>query len=242
MIKDRLFVFGDSWACNYFSKENKLLSNTKPFLGSYVVEQFVKKYNYFGHWIDHMESFYDVYSYAVGSASNEQIIHQIGNLPEYQSGDRIIMMFAPPSRFKWVNNKKIYGLNPQGNPVLLKMLPLELINLIETQYVERTDLWMDTSIQKDEQKFLNLIPVLLKKYNPILITWNSDLAEYVDSIEMIDLNENYTNIKDESFGTYVDGHLGVFGNYELFKFISNKLKINISDYSYNPKSFNKQIL
>ena len=237
MNKHRLFVFGDSWAFNYFSKKNKLFPKSTPFMGNRNIEKFTTYYNNFGHWIDHISHFYNVYSYAIGSASNEQIIYQLGNLPEYISGDRIVMIFASPSRFRWILDKKVYGLTPHG--LYHNFIPKESINLIESQYIERNELWIDDLIESEEQKFLNLLPILLKKYKPVLITWCEETALHTNSIELIPTNELFTTINDETNGMYEDGHLGIFGNYELYKFISKKLSIDYSSYTFNPIPFKK---
>jgi hypothetical protein len=71
--KSRLFVFGDSWANNYFAKKNNLIDE-KPYLTNESIKLYSEYHNNFGHWIDHMNFFYDVYSYGVGAATNEQTI------------------------------------------------------------------------------------------------------------------------------------------------------------------------
>ena len=103
MSKPRLFVFGDSWSFNYFSKNHK---KYKPHFGSECIKKYASLHNYFGHWTDHMENFYDVYSYGFGAASNEQIIYQLGNLPDYKNGDRMLIIFSSPERFTWYESKK----------------------------------------------------------------------------------------------------------------------------------------
>ena len=62
-----------------------------------------------------------------------------------------------------------------------------------------------------------------------MITWTSDLSDVVTEVSLIEFNDNFTNIKEETDGVLEDYHLGVFGNYELFKYISNKFGLDTSD-------------
>ena len=241
MDKKRLFVFGDSWATNYFSKTNDLV-NCKPFFNTKEVESYVSYYDYFGHWIDHMKNFFDVYSYAMGGVSNEQIIYQVGNLPSYQEGDRIIIIFTGVERYVWVHDKFKYTFCV-GSLMTEKIINHNCLNYFEKQYSERYEYWMDDTIVNDEKKFLNLFPKLLFQYNPIIVTWRHELATKVNSIELLRFDEiNLTSIEQETKGVYTDKHLGVNGNYELFKHFAKKLNLDISNYSFVPKKFNKEII
>lgn len=241
-MKKRLFVFGDSWANNYFSETNKCLPKTKPFLGLNQVESYVKYHDYFGHWIDHMENFFDVYSYGLGGVSNEQIIWQTSNLPEYNEQDKIIIIFTGVERFTWVSNKVRYTM-AVGSMVPERIINRSCINIFKQQYIEKLEYWMDDTINNDEKKFLNMFPSFFKKYEPIVVTWRGELAEKVKSIEFIDYdNYKFTTITEESDGAYKDGHLGVSGNYELFKYFAKKLNLDISSYVFNPKEFKKSFL
>ena len=236
-MKNRLFVFGDSWANNYFSVKNDLVK-CKPFLGLNEVEQFAKYYNYSGHWIDYISNYYDVYSYGYPAATNEQIIFQLGNLPEYRDGDRIIIIFTTPQRINWIIDKRKYSFLPNGTQ--LKKIygnDTKILNFIENQYIERSNWWFDNDIKKDEVLFINKIPVIYQKWNPLMITWTSDLSDIVTEVSLIEFNDNFTNIKEETDGMLEDYHLGVFGNYELFKYISNKFGLDTSSISITLKKW-----
>lgn len=230
MIKPRLFVFGDSWSTNYFSKSNPLLPHIRPFLGSRTVENFVKRYDYYGHWIDHMSNFFDVYSYGIGAASVDQIILQIGNLKkyEYRDGDRIVIIFSGPDRFNWIFNNKKYGVTP-GGIVTEKYFNNDVVatRILKEQLIKRNVWWETESIEKDEKNFIEFIPTILMKWEPVMITWHRDLN--IDVVEYI--GNGYPKIVQETKGKYVDGHLGVFGNFKLFQLISNKLGLDVSDYN-----------
>lgn len=239
MSKPRLFVFGDSWAFNYFSKNHR---KYKPHFGSQHIKKYAEVYNHFGHWIDHMENFYDVYSYGVGAATNEEIIHQIGNLNNYSytQGDRVIVIFTTPERLNIINNKKMYGIASAG--LLYKSLYKDsgVIKFIENQFIERYDRWMDTSIQKNEKLLIKLLHKLLSKWNPIFYTW-TDLLD-IDEVIYKDIDFKKYSISAESNGVCSDWHLGVEGNYKLFKLFADWLGIDISNYSYVPAKFKVDII
>jgi hypothetical protein len=255
MNKPRLFIFGDSWAFNYFSKTNKQYLKILPHFGNSCVENFASRYNYFGHWIDHIEYFYEVYSYGFGSASNEQIIYQIGNLPKYKKGDRIIIIFTTPERFMWVYDKKIITMLAAGS-IKDKFLPLErkkdftryntpeIIKLFNEQYIERYDMWNDTSKSFPQKLFIDFLFVFLSKWKPVFSSWTSDTYSMVESIDPIYLTEKFTSIYTETGGNCKDYHMGISGNYELFKYFSKKLDLDISTYEYKLelKDFNKTIM
>ena len=242
-MKNRLFVFGDSWCFNYFTKKpNEFYPGTKLFLGSDHVEEYVKYYNNFGHWIDYMENFFDVVSYGLGGISNEQIIWQLSNLPEYIEGDRILIMFTGSERFSWTHGNRRYTF-ASGSPLPETVLDKKYLNLFREQYVEKYEYWISDMDYHFEKKFINIFPSFFKKYEPICVTWRGEIAEKIESIELLDFdNFTFSSITKESEGAYLDGHLGAHGNLELFKYFARKLKLNVDESNYNVKKFKKKIL
>ena len=77
-MKSRLFCFGDSF-----------------------VDWPIPTY----HWTSYLSNHYDVYKFGVRGADNVSILFQLGNLPEYKKGDRIIMVFTEPGRLP----RRFYG-------------------------------------------------------------------------------------------------------------------------------------
>ena len=224
---DRLFVFGDSWAFNYFAKESKFRKEQLPHLNSNYIEGFAKEYDYYGHWTDYLKQFYQVYNYAEGGCCNEDIIHQLGYLPEYQEGDRIVIIFTSPSRFQWmVDGKRKTLIN--GNYWKSKLSEIEK-DIYDNQLISRTDLWMDTSERDNEKNFIKKIPIFFKQYEPILTSWSSDVTETIGSVIQIASDVKYTTISTESNNKYKDGHLGVNGNFVLYKFMAKQLGLLIDD-------------
>ena len=241
MKRDRVFVFGDSFAFNYFSyKEN--LVNAIPHFGSGAVNSYVGYYNYFGHWIDHLEKFRDVYSFAKGAASNESIIYQIGNLQnyKYRSGDRVIVIFSSPERLSIVLRKTKYDLAIGGELYKNLLREPSIISFVENQYLERSNRWDDNTIVKDEKKFIDLLKSLLAKWNPIFFTWTPTLG--IKSVEEIPFSPFDYSIFKASSGLCNDWHLGVEGNYKLFKLFADKLNINTLEYSFSYKPYRQNLV
>lgn len=241
-MKNRLFVFGDSWCFNYFTKKpNEFYPGTKTFFGLNHVESYVNYYDYFGHWLDYMETFFEVVSYGLGGVSNEQIIWQLSNLPEYTEGDRIIIIFTGAERYTWTHGNRRYTF-AGGSPLLEMALDKKYLELFRQQYVEKYEYWMSDMDYHFEKKFINIFPSFFKKYEPLCVTWRGEVAEKIDSIELLDFNNyNFSSITEESEGTFVDGHLGAFGNFELFKYFARKLKLEINESCYNVKTFKKNL-
>jgi hypothetical protein len=220
-VKPRLFVFGDSWALDYFKE---------PFLNSKEVEKYSKYYSQFGHWTNHMENFFEVQNFAEGASSIENTIYQLGNLPEYKKGDRIIIIFGSPGRFSWISdNKDIrYTIGRRGYPKIL-----------QEQYIKRYEYWIRTN--NNQKKFIKKLESLLSQYNPIITSWNEDFSSVFKFTYHLSWPE-LTHIKHESNGECNDNHLGILGNYELFKYFMNKLKINTKGYDYDIKSYKQELL
>jgi len=222
-MKPRLFVFGDSWSLDYFKK---------PYLNSAEVSRYSKFYNEFGHWTNHMEEFFEVQNFSEGSSSIENIIYQLGNLPDFQEGDRIIIIFGSPVRFSWIENGKDirYSLGKKN----------KLLHPLETQYIERTNYWLDKTIDNNQKKFINKLNLLLKQYKPIITSWNEDFSNSFDFVYHLYKVETLSHMEDESDGHCKDKHLGISGNYELFKYFLKRLDVDIKNYNFKFIKYKKQ--
>lgn len=217
----RLFVLGDSWAFNYFSKEVKDRPDQGPNLNNYEVLQFVKNFNHYGHWCDLIGDYYDTYNYSEHGCCNEDIIHQLGFIPDYIEGDRIVIIFTNPARYQWIVNNKKVALT-LGSPWQELMSPKEK-EIVDIQLVSRDDFWFNTTLRNNEKQFINKIPQIFQKFNPLMLTWYEPLSQSIENVKYIPLDENYTSINQESGNKYGDYHLGLNGNYELFTFILKEL-------------------
>lgn len=228
---DRLFVFGDSWAVNYFAGTSKDRIDLIPHLNSDMVFGFSKEIDYYGHWTDYISHFYDVYNFAEGGCSNEDIIHQLGFLPSFEEGDRIVIIFTHPSRFQWMIESKRKTLI--NSHLWRDNLTREEKLIYDKQLIDRTDLWLNSDERTHEKKFISKIPIFFEKYNPLLISWSSDMSDEIDCVHLIAKDDGYTTIETESGGKWSDGHLGRFGNYLLYKRIADKLNLDITTVNEN---------
>lgn len=240
-MKNRLFVFGDSWANNYFSPINENGQNGITFLGSEDVKKYASYYNYFGHWIDHLSNYYDITSFAEGGCSNEQIIYQLSNLPNYNDGDRIIIIITTTERYTWHHGETVYSFVSSGNIMSKLYQNKEYLKLLDEQFVERHNTWSSHKYT-NEKRFIDSLGNLYEKWNPIIVTWCEPVYKSLKNVELIDITPKFTNIYEESNNQLNDFHLGISGNYELFKYFAKKLNLNISDYTFEYNQYPKKLL
>ena len=227
LVKPRLFIFGDSFAFNYFSKEkSKYRPEQKQFLSNKDVEAFVKKHNYFGHWTDYLEKKYEIFNYGEPGCSNEDIVHQLCFLPEYKENDRMVILFTNASRYTWITDDyKRHGIT--NGSVWQTYYEKKLHGFLEEQIVIRDHVWNETDERKNEQQFYEKLSDLFEKYKPVKITWDESTNKKVPSIlYMPYINEKWTNIMQETNNRLIDGHFGFFGNYKLYVWVANLLGLD----------------
>ena len=226
-MKPRLFVFGDSFAFNYFSKEkSKYRPEQKQFLSSKDVEAFVKKYNYFGHWTDYLNKKYDVYNFAEPGCSNEDIIHQLSFIPEYVENDRMIILFTNAARYTWITDEyERHGIT--NGSIWQTYYEKKLHKFLEEQIVIRDHVWNETDERKNEQRFYEKLSIIYKDYKPIKITWDKSTSNKIPTIHYMPYEEEkWTNIMQETNNRCVDGHFGFIGNYKLYVWVAKLLGLN----------------
>ena len=66
----------------------------------------------------------------------------------------------------------------------------------------------------------------MKKYKPIITSWNEDFSNSFDFVDNLYKIENLPHIEDESEGHCKDKHLGIIGNYEVFKYFLKRLNVD----------------
>jgi hypothetical protein len=226
-MKHRLFVLGDSFAFNYFAKEPPVeRPKLKPFLSHKPVEAYAKKHNYYGHWSDYLKEFYNVFNYAEPGCSNQDITHQLGFIPKYENGDRLVIIFSNASRYNWFNEEYKRKAITTGS-IWQTLHDKKTCDILNQQLVERDFVWNQTDGMENEQNFYEHLNYLYRDYKPVMISWDKSMGKMVKSIKYIPQDDGYfTTISQESNGGLNDGHFGFEGNYKLFKFISNLLGID----------------
>jgi hypothetical protein len=227
-MKPRLFVFGDSYAFNYFSNQKPKYRpelEKYKFLSCKPAEIFVKRYECVGHWTDYIENHFDVINYAEPGCSNEDIIHQLGFLPEYSEGDRMVIVFSNVGRYTWFMSDFERHAITNGSSWQLRN-EKKITDFADEQIVLRDYAWDETSERENEKLFYEKLSIIYKNFNPIKVTWDDLMSKHVQSILLIPYKtENWTSIRQESNGTLNDGHLGFVGNYKFYVWIADLLNV-----------------
>ena len=203
-IKPRLFCFGDSFV-QWPEPEGE-------------------------HWTDILAKDFEVHKLGYSGSSNEEIIFQLKNLPEYKKGDRIIMVFTEPSRIpKWYWGehydmflKKQSGESTEENVYVDSLMDLRILkdNLLRSQIA---DIDNTNPSPINAILFLNTLKTLLKIWKPVFVTWSpSSTYSHVPSIYPI-LRNRYTTLYEELKGDYDDQHPGIEGNKSWAKILLLKL-------------------
>jgi len=185
------------------------------------------------HWIDYLSNHYNVIKLGKYGSDNHSIVYQTGRIPNYQKGDRLIMVFTSPGRFprryfgERSTNHTIKYLNWEWYKDKQFAKKLLDVRLSETEY------WL-SGTRNDEILFLKKLKEFYKQYQPIFVTWNTDFYKMTsDFVELIQV----TSIADEG-GDPNDWHPGWIGCYEFYKKLHSLLNIN-DDFSKFGEKTNK---
>jgi hypothetical protein len=179
-MKPRLFCFGDS------------------FSGVWNIPKF--------DWTSYISHHYEIYKFGVCGADNNSIIFQLGDLPEFQTEDRILIVFTEPSRIPM----RFYF---NGN----------LVNKLACLTVDEYERWLNGE-RNNEIKFFKKLKILLKEYNPIFVTWNETFHKGTeDFVSLIQVSSNW---QEGTAGEERDYHPGPKGSYDMYKKIHTLLDVN----------------
>jgi hypothetical protein len=204
----RLFCFGDSF-----------------------VDWDIPKY----HWTYYLSKHYEVIKHGKFGADNYSILFQLGRLPEFNEGDRIIVVFTEPGRLP----RRFYGKRKEGFSLTKYMSPRYYEDkkfgeqLHELKGLEGLR-WLDGE-RDDEVNFYRNLKGWLSKYQPIFLTWNESFYEKTnDFVSLIDVTTNY----DEGVGETRDFHPGPQGCYEIYKKLHEDLYIREDIVPFQPHEKN----
>jgi hypothetical protein len=212
-MKTRLFVLGDSFAFNLFDIE-------KLSKWHYLWSTYMAKHNQLyerepRHWTEYFENQFDIYNFSSPGQCNESIIYQLGNLPDFQEGDRLIIIFSDLGRFRRTN-------------VFEDALPRPVDYLINYQYDSQTAVIEEiinerfqslaTKNRDDEKLFYTWLQRNLKEYKPIFLHWPDWSEQY--QLFSIQHQLQYRTIKEETNDEINDLHPGVYSNYLMYRQIS----------------------
>ena len=171
------------------------------------------------HWVDLLKQHYDVTVFGKLGFSNIDIIQQVGLLPSFREGDRIIMALVSPRLplFVWGTFDK--PMIDSFDNLFKIVSDKDRIPTIKKLYKE-----INKEQLSIEYSFLKKQKELLKKYNPIFTTTQWGWADGSDFIEY----EKFTSFNAETGGKSKDGHLGIDGNKGFYRFLLNKLDSTIT--------------
>ena len=213
-MKPRLFIFGDSWCTPYFDWYSDFTNkNTTP--GWYMpIAHYVKKLGYTPlNFTKYLTHHYEVVNHSCGGQSNESIFYQLGKLPDYTQGDRLLICFTHPVRaritFKseWIpedyHRRREVDITPGYLPKYKK-------SSLRQMMIDRQESW-ESGHRDDEKEFIRILKKFLFKYEPVFFTWSTDF----DKNDVLFFKHNNLRIVDE-FPKYNDHHLGAKGNYLLY--------------------------
>lgn len=190
-MKNRLFCFGDSF-----------------------VDYDIPKY----HWTYYMAQHYELIKLGVRGADNNSIIFQLGDLPEFKVGDRVLIIFTDPGRIP----TRFYA---NGN----------LINRLDLLKIDEYYRWMGGE-RNNEIKFFKKLQFFLNEYNPVFVTWNEYFHRCTsDFVSLIQVSTNW----QEGTGEKRDDHPGPKGSYDMYKKLHTLLNVNepFADFKIEDKDF-----
>lgn len=221
-MKPRLFVFGDSF-----------------------VEWMKPKY----HWTSYLSEHYEVFKYGIKGADNHTILFQLGNLPEYREGDRIIILFTEPGRIprRYFGNRKNehkildeHNFNCTCKSCLEQFEDKEFVTKLHLLKYYESDRWASGE-RNIEVKFLKNLLGWIKHYNPVCITWSGQFHTVTsDFVTLIKVSSNY----EEGLGELKDFHPGPLGCYDLYKrlYLLLNLKDKLAEFKDDNFDYKNKIL
>lgn len=173
------------------------------------------------HWIDYLKNHYNVIKIGKFGSDNHSILYQIGTVPDYSDGDRLVVVFTAPGRFP----RRYFGerrINQEVKYINWEwyenhQFAKELMNL----RVRETEAWLNGE-RESEILMLKKIKGLMSRYSPVFVTWSEDFhkktSDFVDLIKV-------TSIADEG-GDPKDWHPGWEGCYQFYLKVHSLLSIN----------------
>lgn len=186
------------------------------------------------HWTNLFENEYKVHRLGKNGAANEHIIFQLGNLPKYKNGDRVVIVLTDHIRLpKWTWGE-YYGQFTESNPNRPEGRGENAtdvsVRVLEDVMIRKSDLLRPlknsdkalNEVKSNRHKadspielynFIDNIDNLIGDFKPIIVTWSANTFELLKS-KITPLPQGYwTSIDQEGIGEegVVDYHPGVEG-------------------------------
>jgi len=173
------------------------------------------------HWTDYLKEHYDVIILGERGSDNIAIMLQLGNLPPYKDGDRIIIYWTDPARIQKLYLGELKSKRNGRWWDYSYLFEQDRIPTLQKMKVDRTIGW-ETDGLGNEVKFIKKLKDLLSQYKPIYVTWNSFFHEHTkevtELIQVSSLDDEVGNGETEG-----DWHPGEQGCYDIYKILLKKL-------------------
>jgi len=243
----RIFILGDSFADNLYSKEKATIENGQPIgsnVGDYIysfIKNNIELPLYFDDWLK--EWGYEVYNYGIGGCSNYEIMYQFSKIDkEFQEGDRLVIAMTSFHRHNWLddsgNNITVHNTG-QVSPNTPKM-----IQEFFQQYSINADLSIATGgyLKTHFVEFFSYLFFLHKKYKPIIWSGFNNISDVFQNEKYFIWDPTHTTysniipewgklrINEETNELNTDMHYGRYGNYYLALIIKTIIENPTVDY------------
>ena len=243
----RIFILGDSFADNLYSKEKAAIDAGKP-LNSGVatyIDFFIKNKIalplYFDDWLK--EWGYEVYNYGIGGCSNYEIMYQFSKIDkDFQEGDRLVIAMTSFHRHNWLddngNNITVHNTGDVG------LITPKIIKEFFQQYSINADYSVENGryIKTHFIEFFSYLLFLHKKYKPILWSGFDNISNAFQNEKYFIWDPTHTTyekiipewsklrINEETNKLNTDMHYGRYGNYYLALIIKTIIENQTTDY------------
>lgn len=167
------------------------------------------------HWTLRFRDEYEVHRLGRSGANLEYTALQLGRLPEYKEGDRVVMVLTEYLRNpKWVwgdhymefcNHMRAIRTGKERTTTPYIESLLEVINLRD-EWLEKTDTYSSEGVDNPKQilEFFENINNIIPKFKPVLVTWNVYTKELIPSATLISPG-TYEPVADDDYHPGVEG-------------------------------------
>ena len=174
------------------------------------------------HWTYYLSKHFEITKFGKAGADNYSILYQLGKLPEYKEGDRIIIVFTASGRIirRYYGDRHDKFLNhPYRAAIFYKdhNFAKKLDNLAQIE----ADKW-ESGQRQVEIDFLKKLKKWLLPYNPVFVTWSDSFhTQTSDFVTLIKSTSNW----EEKSGEEADFHPGPMGCYHWYNQLHSLLDI-----------------
>lgn len=201
-MKPRLFICGDSWT--------DWPLPPSPF-----------------HWIDYLENDFEIIRLGLRACSNYDIFSQIGEMPTYKQGDRVVVVWTSPSRTRNLT-ESLPSDGDNSNLKWYQRITFPSISFKDIR-IRRMELWndLDNDYFTGEVNFMRKIKTdMIKEYKPLFYTWDENFWNRTSDFVSLftDIETLHDALPDKS--TLNDFHPSTEGCYSIYKTVHSDLNLN----------------